>query len=718
MIFIKGKGIATSLSKYLDSNPFPSVIPESAWRNLNLIEKLSPVFQAVSITEGLRSDIEKWKDWIHSEHPEHSFVEDIEDINTFHKLLIIKEFRPEKIFQFILKIISETMGNEALNFPTISTHILSRTISSRNHTILLLAPGDDPISIVYQLASSQKIAHIETISIAKGQEEKAKKLIEKGLTDGRWVVLENCHLSAQMLQDLEMIIDSILELPKVHSEFRLFVTSVPTVQFPSLVLKTGFKVTVQQPKGLRFILRNSIESIVIDDELSEEARSCYMKIGFALCFVHAAINERQKFGPLGWNSPYDFNKTDLETSLLLLKSTLSLSTAFDMKSFRFIVAELIYGGRVLDDQDKSRLLPFTSLFLCQDFIACFDRPFQSSFELNSQLTVDSLLEYAATYSLNEPPGLFGLNDNAQIHSDIAESNQFLVSLSGLMKTQKIHPIKGRTPEQIELEQVVFLMENIPELNTQISLKELLELKTDHRTLEIFFVQEIERMNNLISAVQQDLFAIKLVYLGEKTMNNELELIAGDIHNNKPPAKWGSLDPGCCKSLSSWLGSLSERADYINRCIGSAPSSYWLGAFIFPRGFLSAVLQNYARATGCPVETLSYSFEILNTLDLGELEELSEDGVYVHGLYIEGGRWDPEQLLLVESLPRELIAEAPLILFEPIENHDADPEENFIPLYKTPNRPGNYLLSVEFPTDKKREYWSLQGTALLCQTKEY
>ena len=74
--------------------------------------------------------------------------------------------------------------------------------------------------------------------------------------------------------------------------------------------------TVEPPPGLKANLQRSLVNtggILADktDKTNFESTQ-WKKLLFGLCSFHAVVQERRKFGPLGWNIPYEFINSDLE----------------------------------------------------------------------------------------------------------------------------------------------------------------------------------------------------------------------------------------------------------------------------------------------------------------------------------------------------------------------------------------------------------------------
>jgi dynein heavy chain len=68
-----------------------------------------------------------------------------------------------------------------------------------------------------------------------------------------------------------------------------------------------------------------------------------------------------------------------------------------------------------------------------------------------------------------------------------------------------------------------------------------------------------------------------------------------VLNNQIPPNWMRVGYPSLKPLGSWVTDMLERVKFIRDWVTSGkPIAYWLAAFFFPQGFLTAVQQSFAR----------------------------------------------------------------------------------------------------------------------------
>jgi len=93
-----------------------------------------------------------------------------------------------------------------------------------------LSAGADPTGSIDEFAKKKKQFPTGKVSMGEEMEIPAAQLMEQGFISGRWVVLNNCHLSLEFMAQMEELLH-----PKdreIHDDFRLWITCLPDKDFP------------------------------------------------------------------------------------------------------------------------------------------------------------------------------------------------------------------------------------------------------------------------------------------------------------------------------------------------------------------------------------------------------------------------------------------------------------------------------------------------------
>lgn len=334
------------------TDPLPSFMNEKVFKKVLSLAELSNVYR--DLPGSLREKQDEWGKYLDSPDPWDiklpvPFSGSV--LDDYQKLLLIKTVKEEQLIPSIKHFIESFLGKMFIESPIFDPKASFEDSTCTTPLIFVLSPGADPIVYLMDLAKEKDMeSRLKMLSLGQGQGEIAADWIKAGRRKGDWVCLQNCHLAVSWLSKLERIQESQVE-SETHSEYRLWLTSMPTKAFPVSILQSGIKMTNEPPKGLKANLGRTFNEIKEKDYESCEKPVEYKKLLFSLAFFHAVILERRKFGAIGWNIPYEWMNSDFETCQLQLKMYLDEQPEIPYKALNVLLAEINYGGRVTDDKD-------------------------------------------------------------------------------------------------------------------------------------------------------------------------------------------------------------------------------------------------------------------------------------------------------------------------------------------------------------------------------
>jgi len=574
----------------------------------------------------------------------------------------------------------------------------------------ILSPGVDPVKDAEELGKGYGIKYeagnFGLVSLGQGQEPVAERVVENAYKNGGWGFLQNIHLTPRWTSSwLEKRCD---DLSTAHQDFRLFL-SAEAALLPINILQVCIKLTNEPPEGLKPNLLKAM--IPFSDEFFEgcskpgELRS----VVFMICFFHAIILERKKFGPQGWNRVYPYNMGDLTSCGAVALNYLESNTKIPWEDLRYIFGEIMYGGHVTDAFDRLLVTAYLENYLFQELLDGY-QVYPGFTTPSNTLNRKQTMEVVSETMPQESPVAYGLHPNAEIGYRFAQAEAMFQSIVELQPRSG----GGDGGSTIQDRAKLALDDILDRLPDQFDLHEITERVEERTPYVNVFLQEIERMIILMGEMRRSLKEMDLGLKGDLQITDAMETLMTALGDNKIPAKWEAMAYPSKRPIGSWMINLLERQKQLDVWTGELglPKVTWLGGLFSPQSFLTAVMQTTARRNEWALDRTMNTTEMTRFAEAGMVTAHNKEGAYVSGLIMEGARWDEKAQSIDESRPKELFAKMPIILIKAVNADKVETSMYGCPVYKTQDRGPTWVFTANIKTKAKAGKWVMAGVALL------
>ena len=393
-------------------------ITNTGWGSLKC---LSGMEEFRNLDRDIENNAKRWRKFVEAEAPEkEKFPQEWKKKDALQRLCMMRALRPDRMIYAVQEFVVEKLGARYISKKSLPFSESFEESGSSTPIFFILSPGVDPLKEVEALGKKLGYTSVNknfhNISLGQGQEVVAEGAMELASKRGHWVVLQNIHLVKTWLPSLEKKIEEQSE--GAHEAYRLFLSADPAPSpashiIPQSILETSIKITNEPPTGIHANLHKALDNFNQEtlEMCSKEAE--FKSILFSLCYFHAVVAERRKFGPQGWNKSYPFNTGDLVISSNVLFNYLEANNRVPWEDLRYLFGEIMYGGHITDDWDRR---------LCKVYLEEYMHPDQLDGELMlapgfSTPPNSDYVGYHNYINHNLPPEsphLYGLHPNAEI----------------------------------------------------------------------------------------------------------------------------------------------------------------------------------------------------------------------------------------------------------------------------------------------------------------
>ncbi|XP_055096955.1 dynein axonemal heavy chain 17 [Symphalangus syndactylus] len=685
------------------------------------IKALSEMDDFKNLDSDIEGSAKRWKKLVESEAPEkETFPKEWKNKTALQKLCMVRCMRPDRMTYAIKNFVEEKMGSKFVEGRSVEFSKSYEESSPSTPIFFILSPGVDPLKDVEALGKKLGFTidngKLHNVSLGQGQEVVAENALDVAAEKGHWVILQNIHLVARWLGTL----DKKLERYSTgsHEDYRVFISAEPapspeTHIIPQGILENAIKITNEPPTGMHANLHKALD-LFTQDTLEMCTKEMEFKcILFALCYFHAVVAERRKFGPQGWNRSYPFNNGDLTIAINVLYNYLEANPKVPWDDLRYLFGEIMYGGHITDDWDRR---------LCRTYLAEYIRTemlegdvlLAPGFQIPPNLDYKGYHEYIDENLPPESPYLYGLHPNAEIGFLTVTSEKLFRTVLE-MQSKEMDAGAGTGVSREEKVKAVLddILEKIPET---FNMDEVMAKAAEKTPYVVVAFQECGRMNILTNEMRRSLKELNLGLKGELTITTDMEDLSTALFYGTVPDTWVARAYPSMMGLAAWYADLLLRIRELEAWTTdfALPTTVWLAGFFNPQSFLTAIMQSMARKNEWPLDKMCLSVEVTKK-NREDMTAPPREGAYVYGLFMEGARWDTQTGVIAEARLKELTPAMPVIFIKAIPVDRMETKNIYeCPVYKTRIRGPTYVWTFNLKTKEKAAKWILAAVALLLQ----
>jgi len=695
-------------------------LPDAVWLNCTELSKTIPLFK--DLPELIGRNDSSWQQWYDKEAPEALPAPEIGDrLDMIHKLLLIRSMRMDRTMIVAQEYISSTMGSKYVDSHPLNVEAMHAEGNERTPLICILSMGSDPTDLIIGLAKKKK-KEVQSVSMGQGQEVIARKYVETGVANGSWVLLQNTHLGLKYLEELEGLMS---KLEEIEPEFRVWITAEPHPKFPIGLLQMSIKFTNEAPVGMKAGMKRSY-AWINQDMLDTVPRTEWKTLLWVLCHCHSVLQERRKYGAIGWTVPYEFNQSDLNACALFLQNHLLDMDAKKAKdvtwsTVRYMISEIQYGGRITDDWDRRQMNTFAEKFFAQPSLVV-GNSLHEGYPIPAGNDVN-IYRNAIENDLPDvdSPEVFGLNLNADLQF---RESQAAEVFDTIMETQPKGGGggSGKSREDIVTEMCIDLLSKLPNDFSKEDLRSGLNRMGVYKPINICYKQEVDVLLRSLQVVRKTLKDLQLAIAGTIVMSDTLADALNAMFVAKVPSAW-LKNAWFSPTVSLWYTILLARYEQLDKWLRHGrPKSFWLPGFANGQGFLTALLQEVTRSRDKWALDDVVMYTEVTKFEESDLREPPSEGIYCHGLYLEGCSWNKKETTLVDSPPKMLVTPLPVLFVTGVLKSQKKVEYMTYecPVYfrfdarkrgMTAAQP-NFMFAPDLKTNEPPSKWILRGVALL------